>query len=86
MEICKGGSYTTVCKDTSWDNKDASVVCSQLGFSPYGMTLQSDLLHGTFIINREILSSFILVIYILVRCSVHTVTNTQLYFDTRGFL
>ena len=36
VEICMGGSYTTVCKDTSWDNKDASVVCSQLGFSPYG--------------------------------------------------
>ena len=31
------GTWGTVCSDTEWDNTDASVVCSQLGFSSYGM-------------------------------------------------
>ncbi len=35
VEICNERSYTTVCRD-DWDNLDASVVCSQLGFSPNG--------------------------------------------------
>ena len=35
VEVCIGGRYGTVCQGT-WNNQDASVICRQLGFSPYG--------------------------------------------------
>ena len=35
VEICSGGRYHIVSGE-SWDNNDATVVCKQLGYSPYG--------------------------------------------------
>ena len=38
VQVCIGGVWASVCRDSFWDNNDASVVCKQLGFSPYGIT------------------------------------------------
>ena len=35
VEVCVADTYGTVCGDM-WNFTDASVVCRQLGFSPYG--------------------------------------------------
>ncbi len=35
VEICINGTFQRVCEE-HWDNTDASVLCSELGFSPYG--------------------------------------------------
>ena len=37
IEVCYSGVWGTVCDDDQWDNKDASVLCAQLQFSPYGI-------------------------------------------------
>ena len=37
VEICRSSSWYTVC-DVGWDNRDARVVCRQLGFSIAGMS------------------------------------------------
>ena len=37
VQVCIGGVWGSICSDSFWDNNDASVVCKQLGFSPYGM-------------------------------------------------
>ena len=35
VEVCLGGDWGTVCNETV-DSAAASVICRQLGFSPYG--------------------------------------------------
>ena len=35
IEVCNGTVYEAVCAD-GWNYTDASVVCRELGFSPYG--------------------------------------------------
>ena len=36
VEVCVNQTWGTVC-DTTWNDKAASIVCKQLGFSPYGI-------------------------------------------------
>lgn len=38
VEVCMDSVWTTVC-DRYWTHTEASVVCTQLGYSPYGRWL-----------------------------------------------
>ena len=56
IEVCVGGRYGTI-SDTNWDNEDASVICSQLGFSPYGLHFQQHICHFLTVIYFSIRSN-----------------------------
>ena len=43
VEVCISGRYGSVCQN-EWTEKDASVVCKQLGFSEYGKIAISTLI------------------------------------------
>lgn len=38
VEVCRGGKFRAICADSGqmWDNRDAMVICRELGLSPYG--------------------------------------------------
>lgn len=35
VEVCVDNEFRTVC-DSGWNNTDASIICTELGFSRYG--------------------------------------------------
>ena len=39
LEVCLNGVWGTIC-DTSWDDTDAGVACSQMGYSGRGSIYQ----------------------------------------------
>ena len=47
VELCVAGTFGSIC-DNGWGDMDASVVCRQLGFSPYGaIALPTYIFSGT---------------------------------------
>ena len=49
LEVCLNGVWGTIC-DQSWDDTDAGVVCSQIGYSARGKVLFLNFIHQLIII------------------------------------
>ena len=45
LEVCLNGVWGTIC-DQSWDDTDAGVACSQMGYSARGIYIYINYLRG----------------------------------------
>lgn len=43
VEMCLDTEFQSIC-DNNWNNAEASVVCSELGFSKFGMSVETGVL------------------------------------------
>ena len=48
VQICHNETSQSICSD-SWNNEEASVVCRQFGFSPYGNHLACFVVHDIYL-------------------------------------